>query len=154
MRSTIVLLLIAAVFASCFSVSPYRMENFSYNSGGVNYTVPVVIPKGYNKKWTTIDEAGNTIQTYTWRKGPLFYMAYMADTSSEMQPIFLPENIARISHHNGSLMYKGIDEDLLFYREVRQKKYRMGYRWVNSQEEYKFDSATNYLVVWPLESSR
>jgi hypothetical protein len=154
MRSVIALVFVAVILASCFSRNPYRIENFSYNQGGVNHSVPVVIPKGYNKKWTTIDEAGNTILSYTWRNGPLLYMAHMADTSFDMQPIYMPENMPRISHHNGSLIYKGIDEDLLFYREVRQKNYRMGYRWVNRDEEFKFDSATNYLVVWPLEPSK
>lgn len=138
---------------SCFLSKPYRIENFNYADKGSNYSFPLVVPRGYSKKWTSVDETGNSILTYSYRNGSIFYMAHMTDTAADMQPIDMQENIARQSHHTGALIYKGMDKNDLYWREVRQKNFRVGYRYVSSDNEYKFDSATNYLVVWPLKNA-
>ncbi len=135
-------------------MNPYRTEHFTFSKNGTEHTVPFVVPKGYNKKWTSVDAAGNTILTYTYRSGPVFYLSYMADTASEMQPIVLQENLPLQSLTSGAIIYKGMDENMLYFREIRQNNYRMGYRFVNGDQEYKFDSATNYMVVWPIEKPK
>jgi hypothetical protein len=154
MKQIVVLALVSIFLASCFLVKPYRVENFSFTSGNTNYSVPLVVPRGYSKKWVSQDSSGNNILTYQYKDGSIFYLAHVKDTSVDLQPLEWSENIARQSHHTGALIYKGMDKDHLFWREVRQKNFRSGYRFVNGDEEYRFDSATNYLVVWEVGKIR
>ena len=153
MKPTIFLFFTSLFLASCFLQKPYKMETFSFTDKGVSHSYPVVVPRGYKKKFTTVDEAGNNIITYNYKNGSVFYLAHMADTSKDMQPLDEKENIARISLHTGALIYKGMDKNYLYWREVRQKNFKSGYRFVMGEDEERFDSATNYLVVWPMKNT-
>jgi hypothetical protein len=143
---------LSVFLSSCFLSKPYRKETFSFEQNGKAYSYPVVVPRGYSKKVLSVDEKGNNLLTYSYRNGAVFYLAHLTDTSADLQPVNEAENIARQSHHTGALIYKGMDENYLYWREVRQKDLRMGYRYVNDKEENRFDSATNFLVVWPLKN--
>ena len=137
---------------SCFLQKPYRIETFSFEKEGVPHSYSLVVPRGYDKKITTVDHAGNHIITYSYKSGAIFYMAHMQDTSVAMQPLDVLENIPRISHHTGAVIYKGRDDSWRYWREVRQNNFKSGYRFVEPDDEEKFDSATNYLVVWPVKN--
>lgn len=151
MRYIFLIVFTALILPSCFITNPYRKQEFSFNEEGTNYSIPFIVPRGFKKKWSSIDEKGNTIQTYSYKDGSVFYFSHMKDSSVDMQPIMYEENHPHKSHHTNAIIYKGIDKNMLYYREVRQGKYWMGYRFVDSDDEYKFDSATNVLVAWPVQ---
>jgi hypothetical protein len=153
MKQSFFLGITTLLLTSCFLQKPYRMETFSFTEKGVSYSYPIVVPRGYKKKFSSVDEAGNNIITYSYKNGAVFYFTHMADTSVDMQPFNDHENIARQSHHTGALIYKGMDANYLYWREVRQNNLRAGYRFVIGDEEVRFDSATNYLVVWPMKNT-
>ena len=152
MKRILFLFFISLFLTSCFLQKPYKTETFSFEKNGTSYSYPLVVPRGYKKKLISVDESGNNIVTYSYKNGAVFYLAHMADTSIAMQPLEVQDNIARQSHHTGALIYKGMDGNYLYWREVRQKNFKSGYRFVNGDEEERFDSATNYLVVWPMKN--
>ena len=153
MKQYFFLLFTSLFLTSCFLQRDYRKETFSFEKNGASYSYPFVVPGGYKKKMISVDEAGNNIITYSYKNGAVFYLAHMADTSVDMQPLDVHENIARQSLHTDATVYKGMDKNYLYWREVRQKNFKAGYRFVNGEEEERFDSATNYLVVWPMENT-
>jgi hypothetical protein len=149
MKIYLVLIGLSFALSSCFLFSKYKRSSFAYNQNGDTYSIPVIIPKGYKKERTEVDSSGNTILTYSY--GPeLFYMAYMADTSSFVHPIDELINIPRLYEPTGAFVYKGMDSMHLYWREVRQNKLRTGYRNVSPEKEVRFDSATNYFMVHPI----
>lgn len=142
------LIFLSASLSSCFLFPKYKRSSFTYNDNSITYSFPVIIPKGYTRERTEVDSSGNTILTYSY--GPeLFYMAYMADSSSYVHPIDEMINIPRLYEPTGALVYKGMDSSHLYWREVRQNKLRTGYRNVSGEMEARFDSATNYFMVHP-----
>ena len=153
MKRVLFLFFTSLFLASCFLQKDYRKETFSFEDKGVSHSYSLVVPRGYKKKFTSVDEAGNNIITYSYKNGAIFYLAHMADTSVDMQPMNEQDNVARQSLHTDALVYKGMDELHLYWREVRQKNFRAGYRFVHGDEEERFDSATNYLVVWPMKNT-
>jgi len=130
---------------------PWQKGQFSYTGSNGTKTIPFVIPNGYARQAQQVDSAGNTIRTFRYSSGSIFYIAHMADTSMHIQVIDPDANIPRVSLHNGALVFKGMDENQRYWREVRQGAFRVGYRGVSPQREARFDSATNYAVVWPLQ---
>jgi hypothetical protein len=153
MKRFFFLLFTSLFLASCFLQKDYRKETFSFEEKGVSHSYSLIVPRGYKKKFTSVDTTGNNIITYIYKNGAIFYLAHMADTSVDMQPMDEHENIVRQSHHTDALVYKGMDELYLYWREVRQKNFRAGYRFVDGDNEERFDSATNYLVVWPMKNT-
>ncbi|MFL5807872.1 MAG: hypothetical protein ACJ749_00045, partial [Flavisolibacter sp.] len=73
----------------------------------------------------------------------ILYAAYLTDTSAELQRINEKVHQPQI-HRLGGLVYKGQDENELYYREIRQGAFRFGYRHVPAAFELQFDSATNF----------
>jgi hypothetical protein len=142
------LFLFLMLLASC---SRYRQESFQFIEGGQSRNTTVVVPKGYREMKTTSDSAGNTIRTYRYPNGSYYYVARMTDTLSLVQEISEKENIPLRSMHTGALIYKGLDPNDKYWREVKQKHYRVGYQFVPKNREARFDSATNYAVIWPLK---
>ena len=136
------------VLSAC---KPWQQGRFSYTENGVQKSVPFVIPRGYAKQEQQVDSAGNTVRLFRYGGGSFFYIAHMADSGKPLLPIDTAANIPRVSLHNGSIIYKGMDESHRYWREVWQGPFRVGYGQVSPDREHKFDSATNYAVVWPLQ---
>ena len=105
-------------------------------------TMPLIVPRGFVKQ-ERIDTAGITMQTFHYPGGAVMYAAYLADTTAEIQP-FNQAIHQPLIHRLGGLVYKGQNDDLLFFREIRQGNMRFGYRDVPSLNEGYFDSATNH----------
>jgi hypothetical protein len=145
-------LFLCVSLSSCFLFSPYRKVDFTYQDGSASKTVTMVVPKGYRKSESIKDSLGNTVRLFSYRKAR-FYLGYLVDTNTTIQPIIEGDNIPRISLTTGALIYKGMDAEEEFWREVRQKHLVAGYQHVPKSRETRFDSATNYLVVWPVASS-
>lgn len=142
MKSNLVFITISIVFSSCFLFKDYRKKEFVYSNNGQNVSQPIIVPKGYIKQEVT-DTAGTHLTTFHYPDGAYLYAAYLTDTTYELQQ--LNKIIHQpLFHRLGGMVYKGQDENELFYREIRQGNLRFGYRKVSLYSEALFDSATNF----------
>lgn len=143
MAQKLLLFVFVIVFvSSCFLRREYKESNFTYNRGGQAATIPLMVPRGYNKVEKN-DTAGISLETFYYPNGALLYAAYLTDTTYELQHFDSAMHQPQI-HRLGGLVYKGQDEKELFYREIRQGNLRFGYRFVPERLEFVFDSCTNY----------
>ena len=148
-RILIILIISCIILSSCFLFKRFEQTTFSYTDNNQTYSVPIIVPKGYRKATNTVDERGNISRTYEYEGNTILYIAYLKDTAKELQPIQKEINQPHV-HPLGGLIYKGVDLDLLFWREIRRKNFRFGYRNVPSSWEFQFDSATNYMSLQKL----
>lgn len=143
MTSRIVLFLfISSALTACFLAREYKQKQFTYTNNGQAVTLPLVVPRGFLKEEKK-DTAGITLQTFYYPGGAMLYAAYLQDTSFAIQPFNETLHQPQI-HRLGGLVFKGQDENELYYREIRQGKLRFGYRLVAEANELQFDSATNF----------
>jgi hypothetical protein len=115
--------------------------------GAKSYSVPIIVPKGYTKERTEVDSSGNTILSYTYGEKTTFYVAHLQDSSKQLQPIDKQQNQPQIDSVTGLVMYKGLDSNALFWKELQGQNFRTGYRYVPKSSENKFDSAANYCAL-------
>ena len=146
MKKLTAILFLFIVPGSCF-LSKYKKTNFTYNDESLSYSIPIVVPKGYTKERTEIDSMGNTILSYTYKDKMLFYVAHLQDTGTQLQPIIEEQHLPHVALSTGALVYKGVDKDNRYWREIRRKDLRVGYRSVPKEMESRFDSATNYAIL-------
>jgi hypothetical protein len=146
MKKIAVIVFIAMSLSSCFLVSKFRKDRFTYTEGSQPRSIPIAVPRGYISEKREQDSAGNVIHRYSYPGKGVFYVAYMADTTVQIQPINAEENLPKVSTITGAMVYKGMTGDDLFWREVRQNRIRFGYTGVPRLLEGRFDSATNYPV--------
>jgi hypothetical protein len=154
MKNYALILFLFAVLNSCFLFSKFKRTDFTYDEGSQLYSIPIVVPRGYNKERTEVDSSGNTILSYSYPNEALFYVAHIEDSSLQIQPIAEQDNIPHLATGTGAVIYKGMDADHLLWREVRQNDLRVGYRSVPKEWESRFDSATNYAVIHPLKKGQ
>lgn len=142
MRKIVVSGIFIFLFSSCFLFKDYRRSQFTYNNNGQAATIPLVVPKGFTRVEKQ-DTAGITLQTFYYPGGATLYAAYLKDTTFEIQPF--PMGLHQPQYHRlGGLVYKGQNENERYYREIRQGNLRFGYRLVHRDNEWLFDSATNF----------
>lgn len=132
----------SSLLCSCFLFKDYKKKEFVYSKNGQTTSLPIIVPKGYLKQ-EAIDTAGVMLHTFYYSGGAILYTAYLTDTTAELQPINTAIHQPQI-HRLGGIVYKGQDENELYYREIRQGAFRFGYRFVPEVFELQFDSATNY----------
>ena len=142
MQRIVLLFLSTLLLSSCFLFKDYKKREFAYVENGQAKVLPIVVPKGY-VKMERKDTAGISLQTYYYQGGAILYTAYLQDTAYELQAYNKVIHQPQV-HRLGGLVYKGQDEDLRFYREIRQGNLRFGYRYVPDIFEFQFDSATNH----------
>jgi hypothetical protein len=141
MQKYFLLFFVVVLVSSCFLFKDYKKKTFTYERNGQQFSLPLVVPKGFIKEEIT-DTAGILLQTYYYAGGSILYAAYLNDTTYELQP--LNKSVHQpLLHRLGGLVYKGQDANELFFREIRQGNFRFGYRYVPSLLEGQFDSATN-----------
>ena len=146
MKKLTAILFLFVTTGSCI-LSKYKRTNFTYNDDSVSYSIPIVVPKGFTKERTEIDSMGNTILSYSYGDKTLFYVAHLQDTATRLQPIIEEQHIPHVALSTGALVYKGVDADNQYWREIRRKDLRVGYRSVPRELESRFDSATNYAIL-------
>lgn len=132
------------VIISCSSIKGLRKKEFVYSDRAGDQKIHLLVPKGYRKELIR-DTLGNKLQLYTYRNGAALYFIY-GDTTVNFQYINLQYNIPK-EHPAGGWMFKGIDSTGLFWREVRQGMFRVGYKNIPGASEFKFDTVVNY-AVW------
>ena len=129
--------------SSCFLFPKFRKDTFEYNAAGQAAAMALVIPKGFKSEETVTDSFGAQIKSYTYSDGTVLYFAQMKDTVSMIRMIDTAQHIPEM-HTLGGVMYKGVDKNYTFWREVRRGYFRAGYRNVSVTVEQQFDSAVNY----------
>ena len=142
MLKALFLFLTVIILSSCFLFKDYKKKEFAYNVNGQNAVLPLIVPKGYSKAERR-DTAGISLYVFTYPGGSYFYAAHLQDTTYELQSIN-KKNHQPLVHRLGGQVYKGQDQNDLFYREIRQGAFRFGYRFVDPYSELQFDSATNF----------
>jgi hypothetical protein len=135
-------LFLPLLLSACFLVKEYKQKKFIYTENGQSVAVPLMVPRGYVKEEKK-DTAGITLQTFYYPGGAMLYAAYISDTSFSLQPFEEALHQPQI-HRLGGLVFKGQNQDELYYREIRQGNLRFGYRLVPEVFELQFDSATNF----------
>jgi len=135
-------LFLPLVLSACFLAKEYKQKKFTYTENGQSVALPLVVPRGYVKEEKK-DTAGITLQTFYYPGGAMLYTAYLRDTNFVLQ-LFNDSLHQPQIHGLGGLIYKGQNEDELYYREIRQGNLRFGYRLVPEAFELLFDSATNF----------
>jgi len=151
MRKITAIIFLTLTLSSCFLFSKFKRTNFTYSEGAHSYFIPILVPKGYIKERTEVDSSGNTILSYSYSSKASYYVAYLVDTATQLQSIIEEDNIPRVAMATGAFIYKGMDADMLYWREIRKDNLRVGYRSVPRELESRFDSATNYVAVRPLK---
>ena len=131
--------------SSCFLFPKFRKDTFQYNAAGQAAAIAVVVPKGFSREDTRTDSAGAVVKTYYYDDGTVLYFAQMPDTVTMLRSIDTAQHIPEM-HTLGGVMYKGVEADYTFWREVRRGFFRAGYRNVKVPVEPRFDSAVNYAV--------
>lgn len=142
MRKNLAVFFLMMVFSSCFLFKDYRKKEFSYSNNGQTAVLPIIVPKGYVKE-EKADSAGVRVHSFHYNGGAILYTAYLTDTSVQLHPINQVLHQPLV-HRLGGTVYKGQDENHLYYREIRQGPFRFGYRYVSGIFELQFDSATNH----------
>ena len=143
MRNAVLVFIVVSYCSSCFLFPRFRKDTFAYNAGGQAAAIGVVVPKGFNRDETKTDSSGAVIKSYYYGDGTVLYFAQMQDTVTMLHPIDTAQHIPEM-HLLGGVMYKGIEKDYTFWREVRRGYFRAGYRNVKVPVEPRFDSAVNY----------
>jgi len=139
-------LFITVVLSSCFLLSNFRKSSFSYTGNGTSQTVPLVVPKGYNKIDRHTDTAtGNEEVYYRYPGKAVLYFVVAKDTTKEYQQINYAFNIPQPIY--SGRFYKGIDSSDLYWRETRVGFYRAGYYNIGRGNDGAFDSAVNYFMT-------
>ena len=142
------LLFLPFLFCSCFLFGPkFKQSIFSYTENNQQHSLPIIVLPGYTSQKTTTDSVGNTDVIYNYGKA-ILYVTYVQDTLQDSQPIDTSINVPRI-HPHGGLIYKGMNDNEHFWREIHRGHLRFGYRDVPRSLEIKFDSATNYASGLP-----
>ncbi|MBD0294654.1 MAG: hypothetical protein ICV84_05535 [Flavisolibacter sp.] len=137
--------LLMIVLFSCSPYSGLRRQAFQYTNDNQHHTIRVVVPKGYSRSHSGVDSVGNQTLFYYFPNGALLYFARLSG-NTEIQPFDTTNNIPR-QHPIGGVIYKGMNEKGLFWREIRIRSFRFGYRNVSSEQELAFDSATNFASI-------
>ena len=137
----LLLLLLIIGFSSCSLFNGFKKRNFNYGEKGESFGV--IIPKGWKKTEFKSDSADNKVQYYYYKNGSSLYLVRNADSLISFQPIIFSNHIPLI-HPQDGLIYKGIDSNGLYWREIRLKDFRFGYKNVPTETEARFDSALNY----------
>lgn len=141
-RIPVVFLFVVFMSPACFLAREYKQASFSYTANGQLASMPLIVPKGYVKE-ERIDTTGVMMHLFRYANGAFLYAAYVPDTTAQLQAINKSLH-QPVGGPQGGLVYKGIDENDLFYREIRRGPLRFGYRNVPESVELRFDSATNF----------
>lgn len=136
-------LLCLVVLSSCFLLKDLKQERFVYNADGRAHVLHIRVPRGFDREKLERDSAGNTVQYYYYSNGTVFYAAFMVDTSKQLQPIDYTQNIP-LPHKDGGWIYKGMNDDERYWREIRLANYKFGYVNVPRSLEGDFDEALNF----------
>lgn len=142
MKHAILFFVAAVLLSSCFLRRDYRASRFNFEREGQTVSIPLIVPKGFQRQ-ERVDTAGISLQTFYYPNGAILYSAYLKDSAMQLQSINEKVHQPRV-HFLGGQVYKGVDGNELFYREIRQGNLRFGYRLVPPSVELQFDSATNY----------
>lgn len=143
MKQHTLFLLPLLLLSACFlRRKDYRATQFTYTQNGQAYSVPLVVPKGFQRQ-ERVDTAGVTFHAFYYPYGAVLYAAFLQDTMTELQGFDKRMHQPR-NHYPNGFVYKGQDADERFYREIRQGNLRFGYRLVPGAVELLFDSATNF----------
>lgn len=140
-KSTLCLCLV--FLSSCFFFRDLKQERFVYNADGRSHVLHIRVPRGFDREKLERDSAGNTAQFFYYSNGTVFYTAHMADTSKPLQPIDYTRNIP-LPHKSGGWIYKGMNPDERYWREIRLANYKFGYLNVPRSLEWDFDEALNF----------
>lgn len=147
MKPVLVFLCVVCLIAC----SPFRRTVFTYTQNGQTVSQPVLVPRSYTKMEQGLDSLGNLVQNYHYKKGHLFYLAYVRDTNAFVQPIDPMLTLPQVYVRTGARHYKGMQAPGLFWKEVHRGPLRAGYRDVGWGKEYPFDSASTFVAVMPLQ---
>jgi hypothetical protein len=135
--------LFLVTLSSCFLLRDLRQERFTYNANGQVQSLPIRVPRGFDRAKLERDSAGNTAQFFYYSNGTVFYTAHMVDTAKQLQYIDYTRNIP-LPHKEGGWIYKGMDSTERYWREIRLAHYKFGYIHVPASLEYHFDEALNH----------
>ncbi len=140
----LILFFLLISLSSCYLITGYKKRSFTYSNGPEqSHTLKLQVPRGYLDEKTTTDSTGNKEQVYRYINGMVFYVAYTPDTLKEFHPIEESRHVP-LPHAQGGWIFKGVEKNNLFWREIRQDSLRFGYRYVPSELEAKFDAALNF----------
>lgn len=139
--------LLAVLFgiSSCALFNDFKKREFEYGPEARS-KFEIIIPKGWSKKDIGLDSAGYKEQFYTYTNGSMLYFVRAADTTKIYQQFDTSRHIPLI-HPKGGLIYKGIDPNGLYWREIKINEFRFGYKGVPTETEVRFDSALNYAAL-------
>jgi len=142
----ILFLFLTIILSSCFLFSNFRKGSFSYSAHGTSQTVPLIVPKGYNKVERVTDPAtGNEEVYYRYPGKSVLYFVVAKDTNKQYQPINYELNISQPIYTGR--FYKGVDSSDLYWRETQMGFYRAGYIHIQRGDDGEFDSAVNYFMA-------
>lgn len=143
--STLCLLSLCLLSACFLRRNHFKPAQFTYTANERANVVPLLVPKGFQRQ-ERVDTAGIALQTFYYPGGSVFYVAHLQDTSLQIQEINERVHQPKVQFVGGKV-FKGIDNNELFYREIQKGNLRIGYRYVPASVELLFDSVTNYAAI-------
>jgi hypothetical protein len=139
--------------SSCFAPRGFRQERFVYNVNGHMHNMRLLVPRGFDRTRLERDSAGNTARFYYYRNDMVFYAAHLTDTAKQYQPIDYSRNLP-LPHNRSGWIFKGMNPDERYWREIRVANYKFGYINVPRSREREFDEALNRASLQNLEGYR
>lgn len=136
------LIIPSVVFCSCSLFAPkFHSTTFNYNSVAGVRTAPIIAPAGFNKVERSDDGAGNYGVLYHYGAAK-YFVVFLQDTAAFALNIDTSVN-QPLDHPDGGQVYKGIDANSNFWRELKKQHLRVGYENVPKSMEGAFDQASN-----------
>jgi hypothetical protein len=137
----IALFVLMIVCHSCFLFSDFKKTRISLPERSVK----TIVPKKFDKSRAVTDSLGNRVQYYYYPDGSVLYFALLKDTSTQLQTINYADHVPKELYH--TIYYKGLDSSNYFWRDSRFGNYRAGYKNVDGEDEWNFDSSINYFTL-------
>ncbi len=132
-------------FSSCSLFNDFKKREFEYGDEGQN-SFRLLVPKGWSNEKISLDNAGYKEQFYYYKNGSSIYFVRAGDTTKSYQFFDTALHIPLV-HPLGGLIYKKVDGNGLYGREIRINEFRFGYKGVPTETEVRFDSALNYAAL-------
>jgi hypothetical protein len=129
------------LIASCSVIDDFNRKEFTYEGKEREHKLVLHIPRGYKEEKKMLDTAGGKEQFYYYSNGALIYFTNKVSWPTENDSII--RQMKPVSTDGESFVYRGMDKDGLYWKEIRHESFRFGYSYVPKSNIDRFEKAVN-----------
>lgn len=127
----------------------FVQRDFNYSDKTAVEKMLLQVPKGFTREKMVLDTVGGKEQFYNYANGAIVY--FSKDISWLTENALLVRQAKR-SSNDGTVVWKGIDKDGLYWKEIKMEGFRFGYSYVPPAALEQFEQAVNFVRVRPATS--